>query len=69
MQHCVALDILPPCILLTNCTILAAGKLPVGLGAAAALAACAVIVDAGGQTVRTPTGREYLPYPRTNPDL
>ena len=47
----------------------AAGKLPVGLGAAAALAACAVIVDAGGQTVRTPTGREYLPYPRTNPDL
>lgn len=48
---------------------LRAGKLPVGLGAAAALAACAVIVDAGGQTVRTPTGREYLPYPRTNPDL
>lgn len=48
---------------------LRAGNLPVGLGAAAALAACAVIVDAGGQTVRTPTGREYLPYPRTNPDL
>lgn len=48
---------------------LAAGKLPVGIGAAAALAACAVIVDAGGQTVRTPTGREYLPYPRINPDL
>lgn len=48
---------------------LRAGKLPVGIGAAAALAACAVIVDAGGQTVRTPTGREYLPYPRTNPDL
>ena len=54
---------------MTDCIVLAAGKLPVGLGAAAALAACAVIVDAGGQTVRTPTGREYLPYPRTNPDL
>jgi len=54
---------------LTNCIVIAAGKLPVGLGAAAALAACAVIVDAGGQRVRTPTGREYLPYSRTNPDL
>ncbi len=47
----------------------AAGKLPVGIGAAAALAAVAVIVDAGGQRVRTPTGREYLPFPRQNPDL
>jgi import inner membrane translocase subunit TIM22 len=46
-----------------------AGKLPVGIGAAAALAAVAVIVDAGGQRVRTPTGREYLPFPRQNPDL
>jgi len=55
--------------ILTDRTVFAAGKLPVGLGAAAALAACAVIVDAGGQTVRTPTGREYLPYPRVNPDL
>jgi hypothetical protein len=53
------------------CVILffAAGKLPVGIGAAAALAAVAVIVDAGGQRVRTPTGREYLPFPRQNPDL
>jgi import inner membrane translocase subunit TIM22 len=48
---------------------LRAGKLPVGVGAAAALAAVAVIVDAGGQRARTPTGREYLPYPRNNPDL
>ncbi len=48
---------------------LAAGKLPVGIGAAAALAAVAVIVDAGGQRARTPTGREYLPFPRHNPDL
>jgi import inner membrane translocase subunit TIM22 len=46
-----------------------AGKLPVGIGAAAALAAVAVIVDAGGQRARTPTGREYLPFPRHNPDL
>jgi hypothetical protein len=61
--------VVPLCILLTDGVVLAAGKLTVGLGAAAALAACAVIVDAGGQTVRTPTGREYLPYPRTNPDL
>jgi hypothetical protein len=28
-----------------------------------------VIVDAGGQRARTPTGREYLPFPRHNPDL
>lgn len=41
---------------------LKAQSLRLGLGAGAAMAAMSAIVDASGQTVRTPTDREYLPY-------
>lgn len=41
-------------------------SLRLGLGASAALAAVSAIVDASGQTVRTPTDREYLPYPTSS---
>ncbi|KAL2628641.1 hypothetical protein R1flu_013327 [Riccia fluitans] len=43
-----------------------AGRIPVGLGAGAAMAAVSAFMDAGGQRTRAPTGREYLPYPREN---
>ncbi|KAL3686754.1 hypothetical protein R1sor_013063 [Riccia sorocarpa] len=43
-----------------------AGRVPVGLGAGAAMAAVSAFMDAGGQRTRAPTGREYLPYPREN---
>lgn len=45
-----------------------AGRIPVGLGAGAAMAAVSAFMDAGGQRTRAPTGREYLPYPRENRD-
>eukprot|EP00249_Psilotum_nudum_P001660 c14287_g1_i1 orf=152-622(+) len=48
---------------------LRARNLRVGLAASAALAAASAIVDASGQTVRTPTGREYLPYPTRSTSL
>lgn len=41
-----------------------AGRVPVGLGAGAAMAAVSAFMDAGGQKTRAPTDREYLPYPR-----
>lgn len=41
-----------------------AGRIPVGLGAGAAMAAVSAFMDAGGQATRVQTGREYLPYPR-----
>ncbi|KAH7439984.1 hypothetical protein KP509_04G086000 [Ceratopteris richardii] len=43
-----------------------ARSLRVGLAASGALAAVAAIVDAGGQTTRTPIGREFLPYPTSS---
>lgn len=48
--------------------LFAAGRIPVGLGAGAAMAAVSAFMDAGGQRTRAPTGREYLPYPRENRD-
>lgn len=43
---------------------LRAGRVPVGVGAGAAMAAVSAFMDAGGQKTRVETGREYLPYPR-----
>lgn len=42
---------------------LRARSLKVGLATSGALAAVSAIVDASGQTTRTPIGREFLPYP------
>lgn len=41
-----------------------AGNMPVGVGAAAALAAVSALVDISGQVTKTPTDREYLPFSR-----
>lgn len=43
-----------------------ARSLKIGLAASASLAAVSAIVDASGQTTRTPIGREYLPYPTSS---
>eukprot|EP00897_Mesotaenium_endlicherianum_P003973 jgi/Mesen1/3603/ME000020S03135 len=40
------------------------GRLPIGVGAAAAFAAMSAAVDASGQVTRTPTDREFLPFAR-----
>lgn len=45
---------------------LRARNLRVGLAASAALATVSAIVDASGQTTRTPTDREFLPYPTSS---
>lgn len=45
---------------------LRARSLKIGLAASASLAAVSAIVDASGQTTRTPIGREYLPYPTSS---
>ena len=43
-------------------SMFAANSLPVAVGASAALAAMSALVDASGQTTRTPIGKEYLPF-------